>query len=129
MLSIKKYRSKLGFRGESAAVDYLEKKGFKIIEHNFRCRGGEIDLIASKGEEIHFVEVKTRTTSFYGAPEEAVSYAKRLRMTRAAQFCLLSRPQWATRAHLFSVVAISYLGDTVKIELFENAFELEGDYY
>ncbi|MCR4324789.1 MAG: YraN family protein [Candidatus Curtissbacteria bacterium] len=64
----------IGKIGEDAAVKFLQKNGYKIIEHNFRIRGGEIDIIAKDGKTLVYVEVKTRSTSAFGLPEEAVGY-------------------------------------------------------
>ena len=68
----------LGREGEDAAVNYLFKRGYRVLYRNFRfSRYGEIDLIALKSGTICFVEVKSRSSAAYGAPAEAVGYAKR----------------------------------------------------
>lgn len=82
----------LGEIGENHAVSYLQKKGYKIIQRNFRVNGGEIDIIAvdqseGKGQEtLCFVEVKTRTTRNFGDPFEAIGYYKMRALTRTAQY-------------------------------------------
>lgn len=70
--------------GENIAAEYLKSDGFKIEERNFKCRIGEIDIIASKGNVVSFVEVKTRTGEEYGRPCEAVSDYKQKKIKKAA---------------------------------------------
>jgi len=77
-------RSPLGEWGESVARRALEGKGYAIVAVNWRCRDGEIDLIARDRSTLVFVEVKTRTSDRFGAPEEAVTVAKLDRLQRAA---------------------------------------------
>jgi putative endonuclease len=75
----------LGSGGERAAADYLRERGYIVLERNFRCRGGEIDIIALDGGVLVFVEVKVRRTLSRGAPIEAVTLVKQARVRRAAQ--------------------------------------------
>jgi putative endonuclease len=81
----------LGESGEKIAADFLEKAGFRIVERNFRFGQGEIDLIGFDGNELVFVEVKTRRTGRYGPPEEAVTPAKRRQIRRIAEGYLFRR--------------------------------------
>jgi putative endonuclease len=81
-------RRALGFSGESAAERFLKGQGYKIIGKNFRTRYGELDLIATHGDVFVFVEVKTRTSSAYGMPEEAVTATKQRHLVAAAQIYL-----------------------------------------
>lgn len=74
----------LGFVGENAAAEMLRVKGYKILQRNYRCKLGEIDIIAEKGSRISFVEVKTRRTDRYGRPCEAVDGRKQMHIRRAA---------------------------------------------
>ncbi|NLN41910.1 MAG: YraN family protein [Clostridiales bacterium] len=69
-------RKKLGHWGEQQACKYLESKGYVILDKNYRCRLGEIDLIALDGGCLVFIEVKTRTSVSYGFPAEAVGKSK-----------------------------------------------------
>ena len=62
----------IGSFGEDVAIRYLEMRGYRVIAKNFKCRLGEIDIIAEKRDEIIFVEVKTRTNNKFGMPSEAV---------------------------------------------------------
>ena len=81
----------LGKRGEDEAVRYLERKGYKIIERNFMCRQGEIDIIALDKNYIVFIEIKSRTSTEYGLPSESVTERKIKHMTKAIQYYLYKR--------------------------------------
>lgn len=86
---MKIYRKKeLGNTGEKIAAEYLEKNKYKIIERNFYCIQGEIDIIAECDNEIVFIEVKTRTSNSFGVPSEAVNTVKRMHMYKAARYFL-----------------------------------------
>lgn len=74
-----------GIRGEQIARDFLRKKGFRILETNWRHEKEEVDIIAMDGVELVIVEVKTRSTDYFGEPEEAVDTAKENRLIDAAE--------------------------------------------
>lgn len=76
--------------GENLAAEYLRKKGYKIIERNFRRRYGEIDIIASNDDTLVFFEVKTRKSILYGTPLEAITRWKLQELVRTAQFYKLA---------------------------------------
>src|SRR5947209_4231245 len=78
-------RRQLGASGERVAANWLEARGYRILARNWRCPYGELDLIAEQNGEIIFVEVKTRRGATHGAPEEAITPAKRVRLIAAAQ--------------------------------------------
>ena len=78
-------KQSLGRWGESVASTYLEANGFKILHQNWRSRQGEIDLIASKNNSLHFVEVKTRRGRKHGSPEEAITPKKAKKLLITAQ--------------------------------------------
>lgn len=75
--------------GENEATKYLIKKGYKIIAKNFLCKFGELDIIAKDKNEICIIEVKTRTSSLYGQPAEAVNNIKKKHLMRTAQYYLI----------------------------------------
>lgn len=75
---------KLGERGEDAAVAFLQRSGMQIVERNWRCQQGEVDIVALDGETLVLCEVKTRRTAKKGTPEEAVTPAKQRRYARLA---------------------------------------------
>ena len=81
-------RQLLGRKGEQMAADALRERGYRIVEQNFRCRYGEIDLIAEERGDLVFVEVKTRRGTSFGRPEEAVTPTKRRKLAEVASYYL-----------------------------------------
>ena len=81
----------LGIEGEDMAADYLSSSGYVILERRFRIHSIEIDIIASKGKELVFVEVKTRSSDFFASPESAVNVKKQKRMILAADYYVRER--------------------------------------
>ncbi len=84
-------RAQIGSRGEDLATDYLSGDGFTILDRNWRCRYGELDIIAADGEVLVFVEVKTRTGRAFGTPAEAVTHTKLRRLRRLAGIWLAAQ--------------------------------------
>ena len=84
-------RHETGKLGEDLAVKYLEENRYKILERNFECRQGEIDIIALKNKELIFIEVKTRKSFIYGMPVEAVSEFKQKHFLKAIKYYLYKR--------------------------------------
>ncbi|MDD3114331.1 MAG: YraN family protein [Anaerovibrio sp.] len=74
----------LGNKGERLAAEYLGSHGYRIVETNYRCQFGEIDIIASRGDLLVFAEVKTRRSLRFGRPGEAVDFCKQRKITRTA---------------------------------------------
>lgn len=74
-----------GNKGEELAASYLSEKDYFILERNWRFRYWEVDLIASKGDRLHFFEIKTRTSNIFGMPEESVSSKKMMSLKNAAE--------------------------------------------
>lgn len=79
-------KHEIGKLGEDLATKYLYSINYKIIDRNFSCRQGEIDIIARDGNELVFIEVKTRTNSCYGKPAEAVNYIKQQHIEKVAKY-------------------------------------------
>ena len=105
-------RQQRGAIGEQAAVDYLRQQGFMIVERNWRVGKSEIDIIASRYDELHFVEVKTRKFGTMTAPEDALTEQKARAMRRAASaYMAQHRCMLEPR---FSLVAIEMVGDRVE---------------
>ena len=119
-------RQKFGERGESLAVWYLKKNGYKIIEQNYRTKLGEIDIIAKEKNTLVFVEVKSRSSTRYGNPKWAVTPKKQRKISMVALSYLKAAKQSDARAR-FDVVAISSFLDPPQIEIIKNAFELAYD--
>jgi len=116
-------RKELGDLGEKSAADYLRKRGYRIHERNYRCRAGEIDIVAQDRDCLVFVEVRTRTGPAFGTPEESIGAVKKGRLASAALTYLQTHrklpPHWR-----FDVVAIEVGpgGETERIELIRDAF-------
>lgn len=81
-------KKKLGTIGEGMAAAILQAKGYAVLARNWYCRSGEIDIVAMRGREVIFLEVKTRTNMQYGTPAEAVTPSKRRHMQQAARYYL-----------------------------------------
>lgn len=77
-------RRALGARGEALAARWYEAHGYIVVARNWRCRDGELDLVLARGRQVVVCEVKTRTSTAYGTPAEAVTRAKQLRIRRLA---------------------------------------------
>jgi len=123
MMSVNDSKQLLGKEGERLAEQYLKKKGYKIVERNYRCRGAELDLIVLDRRVIVFVEVKTRTGHGFGSPFEAVEFRKQQKMIQAAQY-FLNEKKLHQRDARFDVVGICWAGGEPLVEHIENAFEL-----
>ncbi|KAB2933441.1 MAG: YraN family protein [Candidatus Contendobacter sp.] len=111
-----------GTAAEDLALRYLEARGLSLVTRNFRCRSGELDLIMRDGEQLVFVEVRSRRHARYGTPAESVTRTKQQRLLRAAAFYL-------QRQHLdlpcrFDVVAILQPDGEPQIEWIRDAFQL-----
>ena len=117
-------RKILGRSGEDRAANYLADRGYTILERNYEASYGEIDLIALDRGTVVFVEVKTRTTDAYGAPELAVDRRKQELMVKTALGYLKFKKLHQMPCR-FDVVAIS--GE--QVELIRNAFEMERGRY
>ena len=85
------YTQKIGKFGEDEAVKYLEKKGYKILDRNFSCKRGEIDIVALDKNEIVFIEIKSRVSLKYGLPSEAVTKNKLKHIYKTAEYYLYIR--------------------------------------
>jgi len=88
---VKKENFKTGRLGEDLAVSYLEKKGYKIVERNFRTRFGEVDIICYNGKNLVFVEVKTKIGHDFGEPEDMVNKGKISKVKRMGEVYLIEK--------------------------------------
>lgn len=104
-----------GNKGEELAVNYLIKKGFAIIERNWRFRYAEVDIIAARENRLHFFEIKTRTSGKYGKPEESMSHKKMNMLKIAAEEYQYKNLKW--KYVQFDVLAITIIND-VPVEYF-----------
>ncbi|MBO4627832.1 MAG: YraN family protein [Lachnospiraceae bacterium] len=103
---------------EERAMEYLTGQGYEPVQRNYRCRAGEIDLVARDGEYLVFAEVKYRRTEEFGLPEEAVDAKKQLRIRRAAAWFLKEQRIPEDTPVRFDVVAM----DSREIRLYKDAF-------
>jgi len=119
----KSSRRDLGTIGENIAIKALKDRGLKILWQNFRCRYGEIDIIAKDNQEIVFVEVKTRKSGSYGNPEEAVNSAKKKKLRFLANHYLALNYSVVQpcRFDVFSIILDSY-NQPISMEVFKNCF-------
>lgn len=101
-----------GIQGEDRATQFLQKKGYRIIEKNFRSPFGEIDIIARDGNSLVFIEVKTRNTPFFGSPFQAITDKKKQHIIRSALYYMKNHQSLSNRVR-FDVVGIE--GDDVTI--------------
>lgn len=122
-------RAVLGRLGEDAAAEELARRGYRLRARNYRCRGGEADLVAEDGGILVFGEVKTRSTLRYGLPHEAVNPTKRRRLVLAAEAYLhayAEEPGIEDRPVRFDVVEVIVLrGKIAGIKVIRNAFAPE----
>jgi putative endonuclease len=116
-------RRRTGDRGEAIAVRALKKRGYKILEQNYRSKLGEIDVIATDGGVLAFVEVKARQTDQFGDPKEAITPQKQRKISMVALEYLKETEQMGKGAR-FDVVAIRMVPGQPDVEIIKNAFEL-----
>ena len=111
-----------GAIGEQAAVDYLRQNGFMIVERNYRTGRSEVDIIASRYDELHFVEVKTRKFSSMTLPEEAITEQKMRAMRRAASAYMAQHRSMLEPK--FSLIAVEMVSDRVEaLRFVEDALQ------
>jgi putative endonuclease len=114
-----------GASGEDLACRHLEARGYAVVARNYRCRTGEIDVVARQGEVTVFVEVKERLGASHGQGLESVTFGKRQRIVSAAR-------QFAARAGLlesplrFDVISIDWQDGRPQVRHDENAFDADG---
>ena len=119
-------KTELGSWGEQRAAELLEKKGYRVIGRNFRCRFGEIDLIARKDHYLVFAEVKLRKNAAYGEAKEFVNYSKQQKIRLAAEYYLSARPwtqELQPRFDVLEVYAPQGADGSFSLTHLEDAFE------
>jgi putative endonuclease len=117
-------RQEVGKLGEEAAQKFLRKRGYRIRETGFRCRHGEIDIIARRKDYLVFVEVRTKSNLDFGTPEESVTQAKKEKLIASALIYANTHKKLPALWRI-DVVAIELddKGKTRRIELIENAVD------
>ncbi len=116
-------RLSLGKKGEELAIAQLRALKYKIIERNFKCALGEIDIIAREKDMLVFVEVKTRRTKDFGGPAAAVNQRKQQQLSKVA-LTYLNQKKLAEMPARFDVVAVELIPPAPRIEVIRNAFDL-----
>jgi putative endonuclease len=115
-------RRDTGILGEKLAGEFLEKRGYRILETNYRCPEGEIDIVALHGDTLVFIEVRTRKSLDFGSPEESITPLKMSRLKiLAAQYCQTHDNLPASQRIDFVAVRLKKNGQLANIELIENA--------
>ena len=115
-------RKQLGAWGERIAREHIEKLGYQVIETNFRCHEGEIDIIAQEGEQLVFVEVRTRRSLDFGSPEESITVSKKKKLIEVANAYLQSHEGLSSWWRI-DVVAVELGPGSIvsRVELIQNA--------
>ena len=116
-------RQILGEQGEKQAARYLKKKGYKVVTANYRCKFGEIDLIARDADVIIFIEVKTRTSTDFGNPAAAVDYRKQQQISKVAHHYLVTHHNDDVDARFDVISILSPRGQKTEIEHISDAFD------
>jgi putative endonuclease len=125
------YKNKsLGIYGEDTAAKYLEANGYIILTTNYRCKMGEIDIIAADGDTIVFIEVKTRSTDKYGQPREFVNHSKQIKIIKTALHYMVSKKltDYMSRFDIVDILVDNNNSSNNAITLIKNAFEYSGKY-
>lgn len=113
-----------GRYGEEVACQYLKKLGYRILERNYRIRGGEIDIVARDGQSLVFVEVKTRYSHEFGPPQESMTIWKIRALLKTARF-YIQKINWGDKEYRLDFVSVDFAKDKENpvIELMRNITE------
>jgi len=112
-----------GEAAEALARDHLQHQGLKLLQQNYRCRGGEIDLVMEHGDSTVFVEVRYRRSTHFGSGAESVDYRKQQKLIHAANHYLQQNPKRANKPARFDVISIHMQGDTPSVDWIRDAFQ------
>jgi putative endonuclease len=118
----KTYRKEAGDRGEALALRHLEAAGLTLLQRNYRCTRGEIDLVMRDGPVLVLVEVRYRRDNHFGGAAASVGSHKQQRLLRAAQHLLQTQPSYSRQPARFDLVAIEGDGSNVKLNWIKDAF-------
>lgn len=118
-------RREVGRRGELVAESFLRTRNYTIVARNYRCRAGEIDLVALDGPTLVFVEVRSRNGTLMGTPLESVDGRKQAKVAQVARHFVAARG-WVDRDARFDVVGVRFDVEPPAVEHVANAFELPG---
>ncbi|MEW6171485.1 MAG: YraN family protein [Bacillota bacterium] len=115
-------RKQLGEIAEKLAADLLRRKGYKIVIQNYRCRHGEIDIIALDGKTLVFVEVRAKGSTGFGKPQESIGYQKRQKIREVARYYLTYEMQKGSFCR-FDVVAVQFEPGSRKVKELEHIID------
>lgn len=119
----KNHRAQIGKQAEADACDYLQRQGLTLVERNYLCKRGEIDLIMRDKQTTVFVEVRYRRSSRFGSSAESVDWRKQEKLLATAQHYLQQHPKAANNACRFDVVALTTENAQQKIDWIADAFQ------
>ncbi len=115
-------RRDTGIRGEKLAQGFLKKRGYRILETNYRCPEGEIDIVAKDKDSLVFIEVRTKTSLEFGSPEESITLTKKERLRTTASRYRQTHNDLPLSWRIDVVaVELNQQGKLLRIELIENA--------
>lgn len=118
------YRQTIGKKGEDAVAKWLQQRGFRIVARNIHTRYGEIDIIASRNNVIHMIEVKTRTSDTFGGPETALTRQKFIKMKKCVQQLRIDYPiLYKKRIQLDFISVFIPHAQSLEIQFFWNLGE------
>ena len=114
----------IGRAAEAAAARHLERAGYRILQNNFRAKGGELDVIALDGRALAIVEVRYRADDRYGSAAASITNSKRRRIVNASRALLATQPALARLPARFDVVEVTGPADSLACHLIRGAFSL-----
>jgi putative endonuclease len=119
-------RKTTGMIGEKLAADFLTKQGYEIIETNFRCKEGEVDIVARDGDFLVFIEVRAKSSHIFGSPEESITTRKKQHLKNVAEYYRENHDNLPQQWRIdFVAVELDRTGNVSRIEIIKNA--VEGD--
>lgn len=116
-------RKQLGKDSEQLARKFLERQGYRLVQRNFQSKLGEIDLIMRKGQELVFVEVRSKSNQDYGQPAETVDKNKQEKIRKTAQLYLYQHQEMKQCYCRFDVVGVAWQNGLAQIEWLADAFQ------
>lgn len=123
-----RYNLNFGKASENTAAEYLKRQGYSILEVNYRTKLGEIDIVAKEDRVVCFIEVKSRSSSAFGLPEEAVDKRKQHKLSRCALSYLKEKHLYKQSCRFDVLSILGNERNQPHFELFRDAFGLVGDY-
>jgi putative endonuclease len=112
--------NRLGKKGENEAVEMLTREGYEILHRNWRYKSYEIDIVAKDENDLVIIEVKTRSTDYYGKPEEAVNLAKQKFLIRSTE-ALIRKYDYDLNVR-YDIISVIVKGNNIKIDHIKDAF-------